>query len=419
MIKDHEYKGGDALFNTNAAGLAARDKWLDANLQDSMASFIRSNIGQAEAARADIMSRERYGKTVQELLEDGDIDATGSQKATMRDIVDAAHQRLGRDLSPGVRKIMGLVITAENIATLPYGIFSQLMDPLTLAFRKNDFSTVFEDMGRGVKDVLTRAWAKDSKAPKDQWEKLAEFMGSVAQAQITNGLSDMYNPGLHLSGMARKANDLFFRMNGMEQWDRSMRVAATKGAVEFIKTHAEGKNEHSARFLQELGLTKDDVKLGKDGQLDYGNEKIQDAIYQFVTESVVRPDAATNTLWMNDPHFALVAHMRRFTWAFSHFVLGRMQSEAKHGNYMAAMPLLAAIPWMMMTDMVKHAAQFDVRGTQGGVTETLMRGIERAGLMGRSEVFEQALNSQNYGGSFIASLLGPAAEDVNKMARAF
>lgn len=416
MLRDRNTTDTKLLFPNTPEGQEKLAKWQDASLVSTLASHVRHVVGAAEEARMNRTAKELYGTDINGLKAKGSIDASEAEIRVINDGIDAAHGKLGGHLSPAMRKITGGIIVAENIAILPFAIFSQLLDPLVLAQRKNSFSTVFEDLGRGITDSLRKGWSRDGLAT-DKWEKFAEHVGTIAQAQIVDSLGDLYS-GVKLSGKMHKINNAFFRFNLMEQWNRSMHVAATKNAVEFIRTHSaydEANPQHSKRFMEDLRLEKSDVAFDKDGEIVM-NDKVRDAINQFVVESVVHPDAATNPLWMNDPHFALMAHMKRFTFAFSKFVLGRAQREVEHGNMFALAPLLVSVPWMMMADSLKGIAKEDVKGTHG-ITQSLMHGFQRAGLMGRAEFGYDALNAQQHGTSAIAGLLGPAAQDLDSAFR--
>ena len=47
--------------------------------------------------------------------------------------------------------------------------------------------------------------------------------------------------------------------------------------------------------------------------------------------------------WMNDPRFALLAQMKRFTFANAKFVLGRGMKELKLGNAFPVAPAILGV----------------------------------------------------------------------------
>jgi len=224
---------------------------------------------------------------------------------------------------------------------------------------------------------------------------------------------------------ARKVNDTFFRLNLMEQWNTSMRVGATDSAMNFIARHATKPGQHSARFLRELGLTAADVQVGATGRLKVLESdgltleqaaKMKAAVVRWVDGAVLRPDAVDKALWMSDPHFALVAHLKQFVMSFHETILKRVVHEARNGNYSPAMALAGYVPVMIVSDMVKGIIQ------GGGdepswkknwtASDYVMNGIERAGLYGTGQFAVDMLQDTQRGGSGVGALAGPSIEQL-------
>ena len=68
---------------------------------------------------------------------------------------------------------------------------------------------------------------------------------------------------------------------------------------------------------------------------------------------MLRPDAVDKPVWMSDPHFALVAHLKQFVFSFHETILKRVAHEAANGNYSPVMALASYVPVMIAADMVK------------------------------------------------------------------
>jgi hypothetical protein len=239
--------------------------------------------------------------------------------------------------------------------------------------------------------------------------------------------------GMQLHGMAKKVNNLFFKYNMMEQWNRSMHIAATKNGVEFLKDHAAGISKHSEHFLSELGLKASDVKVTKDGLLDRGVdgkptseaerlriERVDKALNQFVTESMAHPDMGSNPVWGNDPRFALLMQMKRFTFAHSRYVLSRGIKEFERGNMFVLAPAMLAVPWMIAADSLRDSvnplsdASYKKNWTY---TDYLMNGVERSGTTGRWTTPIDVERSITHGGNGLDGVLGPTAELFTRAAR--
>jgi hypothetical protein len=65
--------------------------------------------------------------------------------------------------------------------------------------------------------------------------------------------------------------------------------------------------------------------------------KVRAAVNMWVDGAVLRPDAVDKPIWMNDPHWALVAHLKQFVYAFQETILNACprvparQLQACHG----------------------------------------------------------------------------------------
>ena len=113
---------------------------------------------------------------------------------------------------------------------------------------------------------------------------------------------------------------------------------------------------------------------------------------------------------MNDPHFMLISHLKRFIHTFHHTILKRVYHEFKNGNYAPAIALTSYIPIMLASDMIKGMLQ------GGGDTpewkknwtasEYLMNAAERAGVFGVGQYGIEALHG-NWG-----ALTGPTLEQI-------
>ncbi len=402
-------------------------KWQDKSPYSSRVRMLMAATKAAER-RKFFDEQDEHGNWVLDgkitrLLAEGDKTASTDAQQMARDFVDSYEGRLGSGtMTPATKKIMGALLVANNIRMLPLAVFSQMIEPAQLGFRKNDITASMGALWRGVKD-LPRTFDKYEKSANhhDQWEILAEDLGTVASAQVGSMLTLMYN-GIQIRGLPAKINDAFFKYNFMDGWNRSMHIASTKMAVEFIKEHAAGKSlKHSERFLKELGLDKSDVKVTEDGMLER-SEKIDNAIIQFVNEAMAHPDAGSNPVWMNDERFALMAHMKRFNFAHAKYVLGRGVHEWENDNFMGIAPgVAAAFIFTTTGDYLKHLADITSDGssyadTLGPLDYALFR-TERAGMMGRWAMGLDIERAISQGGTGFESALGPTAELFSRVAQ--
>lgn len=352
----------------------------------------------------------------------------------MRDIsmsVGAIEGTLGKDISPNMRKFTSYMIAYQNVRLLPYMIFSSFVDPLAQVARGAPLNAALETFTYGMREVF-RSWADmfrdmPKARQKDEWTKLAEHIGAIEVAMFNHHVADEYS-SVYMSPMARKINETLFKMNGMEAWDRANRTMATKWAVRFIEQHAAlpDKN-HSARWLQELGLSADTVPLNADGQLITTAEelsavksispqlakieiaKVHAALNRWVEGAVISPNAAQRPGWSSDPNYASMFHLKQFSYSFQQTIMQRAVAELGHGNLTPITALAGFVPTMLVADIMKGLLQGGgtlpayIAGMDIG--ERIGHAVERSGVMGTGDIVGAALQDWS-------SLGGPAFEQI-------
>ena len=407
------YDGETKLFD-GKPDIAA--KWLSRDPTEQTARFIRVATRLAERARHFGYKDEKL-KALQE-AGNAKTDAAGQQ--LMQDYIDAVDGKLGR-MSKDMKKLVGGLLFVQHVHALPLAVFSQMLEPLQLALRRNAMKGSLDAMFRGIRDMPRTFTSFNKKVNPDYWEKLAYQIGTTPHRIVNDVMSNLMN-GMHISGTIGKLNEKFFRYNFMEQWNRSMHVEATKHAVEFLKEAARGEHgpEHSERFLRELGVTKDEILSAIESVEDNGttyeslrlSDNIERAIGQYVEEAMAHPDASSNAMWMNDPRFALLAQMKRFTFSHSKYILDRGMKEMKLGNAFPVAPALIAMPWMLAADGLRDtlAMRSHPERANWGMMDYIGHSYERAGHAGRWQFGNDALNAVKRGASPVEALAGPSAE---------
>ena len=169
------------------------------------------------------------------------------------------------------------------------------------------------------------------------------------------------------------------------------------------------------KALAELGLTSKDVKVDKNGRLDVSSPKVQQAMFRFVDQSVLRPSASNRPVWMSDPRFLLVAHLKQFTYAMHNVVLKRASRELADGNPKPWTILTLAVPTILAADMAKFALTGAPPGW--GFKDYLVHAVERSGLLGLGDFGAQATRGVNMGKVPGEALLGPTFENLMEILR--
>lgn len=227
---------------------------------------------------------------------------------------------------------------------------------------------------------------------------------------------------------AQKINTAFFKYNMMEGLNRSFRVGASEAAMKFIARHASGQHSvHSARWMKELGLRAGDVVMmpaGRmalteaDGLTAEQSMRVRFAINMWVDGAVLRPDSADKPIWMNDPHYALIAHFKQFVYSFQKVILARVAHEVRQGNYTPVMALAAYVPVMIASDFTKGLIQGGGEQPEWkkgwDMSDYLSHGVQRAGLLGVGQFGWDVKEDMEQGNSGLGALAGPTVEQFIK-----
>lgn len=417
---------------------AIKEKWLSKDPADKLVAMIHKGTEIAERSRAfgQVTKDAPYGTLFNEQLEAGDKVATPEAREDMKDFIDGWEGKYGRKLSEDMRTLTTGIQFMENVRLLPTAIFSQALEPMQLAFRRNSFDDLLGTLFRGIKDLPRMFdWAEKSYTP-DYWENLAMELGT-AQSRELHGFVAGLSAGNVMRGRIGWLNDKFFQYNGMDIWNRRMHIEATKHGVEFLKEHARGINaKHSERFLRELGVSATDIKTTPSGELDLRTtdektakplppeeqarvRRVESAIVQFVAEAMAHPDAGSNPMWMNDPRFALMSQMKRFTFAHNKYVLARGVREFEKNNSWVMAPAIAAMPWMLAADGLKDTLLMRDTGYKAnwGVSDYMMQAFQRAGHAGTGQFGIDVESDVAHGGDGLGAVFGPAAQSFGDVLR--
>lgn len=405
---ENDYLAGLTYYapNSQARKLNVEDKviapWLQKNLADSVYSYLNYATRRAEYAKRFGNQGQEIEAAVKQAESEG---ATTEQVKTFNQAVMAMEGSLGHDIKPELKQLFGGIVTYQNFRLLPLALFTSLVDPIGIAVRGGGMKEAYNAFIRGIRGIV--------KENKDHAYDLAALVGTIGVSHDAHMLADAYGTQ-YLTDWQRKLNAAFFKYNGMESWNRQMRVAATGAAEKFIIKHAGDFNEHSERFLLELGLTKEDVRVNN-GELVL-NDKIANALSQWVDGAVLRPNAAVRPIWMSDPHYMLIAHLKQFTYTFQKTIVARVVHEMENGNFTSAYALLSYVPLLIASDLLR--ATLTPGGGDDDVLERLglggliWRGVQRAGLFGPGQYAIDAWGDLGHGKIPIVSILGPTAQQL-------
>ena len=356
---------------------------------------------------------------------------TKAQRANAESVLNAYVGNVTH-LSPFWRKTNSYLATLNLVTLLPFATLASIPDFAGAVVQTREFN----GFGMALKQIMSTI--QDKEAAK----RLANDIGVVmpeaaANAWMSQADSDMLDP------TARMATDKFFKWTGLSGLTNLSREFASGMGKRFLIEHANNPSERSERYLSQLGVTYDQVRRweandfsfdGQDGQA------VKEALQRFVESSVLRPNAAERPIWASDPRFALIWQMKSFIYAFNSVILTGLEREGfmrfleGKGMVPAMAPLLlitlaAFMPLaalgLELREYAKVGLSYAIPGIDGSLkylrTDQMDYGtyfIElfgRAGLDGPLGLITMAQRSGDWGGSSLATILGPTAELVDKV----
>ena len=373
------------------------------DLTDTLQSYIKSMAHRT--TYTEIFGHD--GKKIRDLIMDSRITDPKELEGIFNTV-----QAMEGTLDPGqwsasTKKGMSAVMAVQNFVLLPLSIFSQMIDPIIMAARTGSI----RDAGSAYMTAITRLASTITKSnDKVAGEDLAHILGIVSQDDTLQSMMMSYGPTVKMGSWTDRASRFFFKWNGLQGWNNSMRIAATAAGERFFLA-----NKDNAEFLQEFGLRKGDIK-DNNGALDVTSPRVKQAMFRFVDQAVLRPTPALRPVWMSDPRFMLVAHLKQFTFAMHKVVLGRATRELNNDNVKPWATLMLAMPTVLAADMTKYALMGNMP-TDWTFMDYLQHAVERSGLLGIGDFAVQATDRVEMGAAPGEALLGPAFENLMEILR--
>lgn len=431
-------------------------QFVDFQIQDLTAvltSYVNKAVHRAEYSRRFGNGGEKLQDILKELFEQGatqeDLETIMKGTAAMTGVLGA------NEINRTWAGIQGNIIAIENLALLPLSLFASLIDPLGIAVRTGSFKDAWEGFKRGMgqlrKDLTSKVTG--AKQEETELELLVRDLGVLDENSMMNAYGDAYSDNYMSRGL-KKLNETFFRWNGMEGWNKAMRVQATIAGSQFILKHLRTVNDEKAdpkakaeskRYLDEMGLKAEDLKKvetkavsltrrslhagdpaveviwatnnqeellrSKENDTTY---RLRRALFKFVDSAVLRPNAAHRPIWGSDPRFALIFHLKQFTHSFQEVIMKRVWHEWKQGNTKPAQVALTYIPFMAAADAAK--AMLLGKGFDMSLGQFFGKEVERSGLLGTGQYAVDAVQDMARGDNPAASFVGPAADHAGTIA---
>lgn len=353
--------------------------------------------------------------------------------------VMAMEGTLGREISDTMRTAAQTAMAYQNIRLLPLTLFTSLTDPSGLVVRGGEMKDALRAFGAGLKAV-SKSWSNEI-PEMDLEASKAAYMGLLDVSSVISKAGEIAGSMYAGNSTIRKINDTFFRLNGMEAWNRAMRSVGSGIATNFITNHLQNPTEHSERLLKDIGIdpaqkdgyflkkdlmdptkpasTTDRALWAKKGELDITNPHVQQAVMRWVDGAILNPNAAHRPTLASDPRFALFYQYKQFVYTFHNTIIRHMINEARHGNYSPmAIAIATYVPIIVAADFAK--AMLTSGGEEpawsrslGGIIE---HGFDRSGLGGVSQMIASDLPVVGKGEP--TRSLGPTIDQIIRLSTA-
>lgn len=336
---------------------------------------------------------------------------------------------LGRNASAPLRALNSTLLSYQNIRLSPGVLFSSFPDMMGIVVNGGELKDAWNALVAGMREIR-RTWKHEK--GDDLATQRAEAWGTVDPGSFLNTIGQTYG-SMWMTDKMRRFNETFFRLNGMEGWNRGTRIYATEVAERVILDYQKNGYDKSdkaavARFETLFGKNFDPAHIAVDanGDLDLNNHNNQAAVLRWVNSAIIKPNAAHRTIWGSDTRMAAFWQYKQFSYSFHRVMIKAAVEQARLGNLRPAMVL--AVGYAPIAIAAGAVKEMLVPGEeppwmQGGLDDYLGYGLSRSGIFGVPGMGYDALWSYNgpvqgaiegLGGPTVGQLLGGFTDPVEK-----
>jgi len=396
------------------------------NPAQALRNYVTSTIKRAE------LNRRGGAKRIQELI---DQLPTEKDKEIATSMVLASLGKINPELFvkyPKLKTLNSWALTANIFGLLALTVFASFPDVAGPVLRSKELPKL-----RETAKIFYSALKGDEEAMRLAYDIGAVNTDAINMMFVNAGEMDYMTEG------SKRANEAFFKYTGTEWFTKFTRVFAAGMGKSFIIDHgikAQQGDQRSIRYLKELDLTPQDVadwNAGEQSLETPAGKKVKVALYRFVDESIVRPNASERPAWASDPRFALVWQLKSFFYAYGKVVIGgigrEMNARREAGESMSqsATPLLLAaatlIPLTMLGFDLRERFKGGLAWALPGVDSTernyrksldmdygeySMEILDRSGALGPFALMLPVISGKTYGDPFFVGPLGPTFEKL-------
>ena len=410
----------------NATDESADENSLLNDPAETLRNYMTSTIKRAE------LNRRGGAKEIQRLI---DSLPTEKEKDIATSMVLASIGKITPEIFvkyPRLKTANSWALTANIFGLLALTVFASFPDVAGPILRSKELPKL-----RETASIFWNALKGEEEAVRLAYDIGAVSTDALNLLNVNAGEMDYMTEG------SKRFNENFFKYTGTEWFTKFTRMFAAGMGKSFIIDHgkkaAEG-DQRSIRYLKELNLTPQDVAAWEAGEQSLetsAGKKVKVALYRFVDESIVRPNASERPAWASDPRFALVWQLKSFFYAYGKVVIGGVGREVnarrEEGDSVsqAAMPLLLTAATLIPLTMLGFDLRERFKGglawalpgvdsTQKNYRKSLDMGygeyaveiLDRSGGLGPATLMLPFITGKNYGDPLWISPLGPTFEKL-------
>ena len=357
---------------------------------------------------------------------------TEAQQEEARDMIDSMFGKIKPIQSGLLKKANDIGLTLNIVTLLGLTVIASLQDTAGPVLRSRGTAKI-SDVTKVIKDMI--------KNPQEAADIAREIgvigVDAMSSFFVLAGEQDF------MSQSMKNVSDGWFRVTGLEAYTRFTRVFATGMGTRFLQNHArkaQKGDSTSEAYLKELNITAEQVLAWEKGKADKATrEKVNEALAQFVDESIVRPNPAQRPQYANDPRYALIWQLKSFFYAYGKTIVFPTLKEShrgfvNNGAGAGAMPIILMasmlLPITMLGLEIREFFKAFLAWVLPGIspndpgvnyfkTDDMSTGqymveiIDRSGMLGPASLaLPVFLESHRYGNPFWVPPLGPTAERV-------
>ena len=333
----------------------------------------------------------------------------------------------------GLLKTFNNIMLPLNVITLlAFTVLASLQDTAGPVLRSRGTAKI-SDVSKVIKDMM--------KNPT----QAADFAREIGVIGVDAMSSFFIYAGEQnfMNQTAKNVSDVWFRITGLEAYTKFTRVFAVGMGTRFLQDHArkaKDGDKTSQLYLKELNVTADQVLAWEKGKANKATrELVNNALAQFVDESIVRPNPAQRPTYANDPRWATIWQLKSFFYAYGKTIVFPTLKEAHRGFVndgmgAGAMPLLLMagilVPITMLGLEIREASKAMLSWLLPGISpndpgvnyfksdkmstgEYMTEILDRSGMLGPLSLALPIFSADHrYGKPFWVPPLGPTAERV-------